>query len=58
MPLNILFWNCNCAFRKKYSIVQQYDADVCIIAECENPGMILPILITNIFGSAIINQKD
>lgn len=39
MPLKILFWNCNCAFRKKYNIVQQYDADVCIIAECENPEL-------------------
>ena len=39
MSLKILFWNCNCAFRKKYNVVQQYDADVCIIAECENPDL-------------------
>ncbi len=39
MPLKILFWNCNCAFRNKYCIVQQYDADVCIVAECENPEL-------------------
>ena len=37
MPRKILFWNCNCAFRKKYDNVLQYDADVCVIAECENP---------------------
>ncbi len=39
MVLKILFWNCNCAFRKKRNIVQQYDADIYIIAECENPNL-------------------
>ena len=39
MSHKILFWNCNCAFRRKYNCVQQNDADVCIIAECENPDI-------------------
>ena len=39
MLLKILFWNCNCAFRKKYNIIQPYAADICVIAECENPKL-------------------
>ena len=35
--LQILTWNCNGAFRKKYQALDLFDADICIIQECENP---------------------
>jgi exonuclease III len=33
--VKILTWNCNLNFSRKYQQVEQYDADILIIQECE-----------------------
>jgi len=36
--MKIISWNCNGAFRKKYHLLDIFDADILIIQECENPN--------------------
>ncbi|SEI75713.1 Exonuclease III [Cyclobacterium xiamenense] len=36
--MRIVTWNCNGAFRKKFSQVAGFDADIYVIQECENPA--------------------
>jgi endonuclease/exonuclease/phosphatase family metal-dependent hydrolase len=35
--LRILTWNCNGAFRKKYHLLDSFEADILVIQECEDP---------------------
>ena len=39
--MKILTWNCNGALRRKFNFLKQFDADILIIQECENPGVTL-----------------
>lgn len=35
--LKIITWNCNGALRNKFKHLLDFDADICVIQECENP---------------------
>ena len=35
--MKIISWNCNGALRKKFHLLSIYNADVCVIQECEDP---------------------
>lgn len=36
--MKIVSWNCNGAFRKKYHLLDDFDADIYVIQECEDPA--------------------
>jgi exonuclease III len=36
--MKIITWNCNWALRKKYENLLEFDADLIVIQECENPA--------------------
>lgn len=38
--MRIISWNCNGAFRKKYQYLIEYNIDIMIIQECENPEVV------------------
>lgn len=39
MDLNLITWNCNGAFRKKYQLLEEFQPDIVIVQECENPAL-------------------
>lgn len=39
LQMRIVSWNCNGKFREKHEIIQELDADIYVIQECENPKL-------------------
>jgi len=39
--LRVLTWNCNGALRKKYQLLDAFEADLLVIQECEDPSQII-----------------
>lgn len=38
IPMKIISWNCNGALRKKTDFLDQFDADILVVQECEDPA--------------------
>lgn len=36
--MKLITWNCNGAFRRKYHLLDEFDADVLVVQECEDPA--------------------
>ena len=36
--MRVVTWNCNGAFRKKYHAIENFQADILVIQECEDPA--------------------
>lgn len=35
--MKLVTWNCNGGFGKKFPALDGFDADICVVQECENP---------------------
>ncbi len=56
--MKIISWNCQGNFRSKYSIIKQYDADIYVIQECENPKK-HPNILTDFYANYFwYGEKD
>lgn len=40
--MRIITWNCNMAFRNKAHLLLEYNPDILVISECENPALKFP----------------
>jgi len=40
VPLRVLTWNCQGAFRRKFPLIRRYAPDILVVSECESPAFL------------------
>ena len=55
--MKVITWNCNMAFRKKYTNILSYKPDLLIVPECENPENFKDVFYSDVVWIGDNNKK-